>query len=80
MSFLIQKWNMRLITTILSWLMVVSLGRLALGHGRPLQLDGTSGALVPGAGLALGAGYAGMAFDPSDEAGLDFGRIFPGST
>lgn len=67
---------MRLITPIVSGLMVVSLARLALGHGTPLHLDGTSGGLVPGGGLALEGGYAGMAFDPSDEAGLDF----PGAT
>ncbi len=67
---------MRLRFLTASGLVLACLGRLALGHGVPLHLDGTSGALVPGGGLALAGGYAGMAFDPSDEAGLDF----PGAT
>jgi hypothetical protein len=76
MPFRIPKLMMRLVTAIAGWLMVVSLAGLALGHGTPLHLDGTSGALVASGGLALAGGYAGMAFDPSDEAGLDF----PGAT
>jgi hypothetical protein len=59
-------------TAIASGLVLAGCARFAMGHGTPLHLDGTSGALVPSGGLALPGGYAAMAFDPSEEAGLDF--------
>jgi hypothetical protein len=41
-------------------------------HGSPVMLDGGSGALIATGGLGLSSGYASMAFDASEEAGLDF--------
>jgi hypothetical protein len=44
----------------------------AFGHGSPMHIDGISGGLVVSGGLSLAQGYATMAFDPSEEGGLDF--------
>ena len=45
----------------------------ALGHGSPIHFDVVSGVdLSITNGLALTNGFADLAFDPSEEAGLDF--------
>lgn len=47
-------------------------GQKSFGHGNPMHIDGATGGLVVSGGLTLAGGYAGMAFDPSEEGGLDF--------
>jgi hypothetical protein len=53
-------------------LVATGLAATAMSHGTPLHIDGAGGRLTASNGLALGPGFASMAFDPSEEAGLDF--------
>lgn len=42
------------------------------GHGSPIHIDVDAGKLTTSGGLALTSGFTTMAFDPSEDAGLDF--------
>lgn len=63
-------------TTAAALLIVFDLVNTAHGHGNPMHIDGAGGRLTASNGLTLGPGFATLAFDPSEEAGLDF----PGAT
>ncbi len=43
-----------------------------MGHGSPIHVDVDAGKLATSGGLALASGFSTMAFDPSEDAGLDF--------
>lgn len=45
----------------------------AIGHGLPIHVDGSSGALKISGGLPLSAGYARQGFDYHEDAFLDLG-------
>ncbi|TWU28486.1 hypothetical protein [Bythopirellula polymerisocia] len=44
----------------------------AVGHGSPIHIDVEAGTLTTNGGLALASGFSTKAFDPSEDAGLDF--------
>ena len=46
---------------------------IATGHGLPIHVDGSSGALTVTGGLTLSAGYVEQGFDYHEDAFLDFG-------
>ena len=69
------SWGGRLVHALgvcCVWLIAALPAARTFGHGAPLQINGASGALVVSGGLALGHGFVAQAFDPSEDAGLDF--------
>ena len=59
-----------------AWMLAMCITTRVSAHGMPVELIGADGGLTAIAGLQLGPGFVDLAFDPSEEGGLDF----PGAT